>query len=600
MTMPTFAHSLHRRHVDISGEPLAAGLERRRWEVRGTVQGVGLRPFVHRLAADLALSGRVRNVGGIVVIDMDGPAARLEAFEVRLRAEAPPLADVTALVQLPPVPGHPFAGFVIEQSAAAESPGHAVHRDVPPDAGICDACLAELFDPADRRYRYPFINCVDCGPRASIIRALPYDRVSTSMDRFPMCPECAAQYEDPVDRRFHAEPVACAACGPRLSWHASGASAEPAFGESALLAAAAALASGRIVALKGLGGYQFVCDATDEDAVLRLRARKLRPTKPFAIMVENLSAAQRYARLCTAEERLLDGPARPIVLVGPRTGHGRAPLAPSVRAGSRGIGICLPATGLHHLLLREAAKPLIVTSGNLGGEPVVIDETDALTRLTAVADGVCAHDRPILARYDDSVTIVHDDAPSVVRRARGFSPAPLGLPVPSPEPLLATGAQLDHTFTLATGAHAVVGPQLGDLADAAAYEAFLGALDRAGRLHRVESRFVAHDLDPGFLSTRYAVEHFPERRRLGVQHHHAHIASCAAEHGLTGDVIGVAYDGPGLGDDGTFWGGEVMVANLTGYTRIGRFARASMPGGAEASAHPERTALAYQIGRAHV
>jgi hydrogenase maturation protein HypF len=596
MTVSLVHPTQSRRHSNHDSSP-GLGLERRRWELRGTVQGVGFRPFVHRLATDLGLHGRVRNLGGIVVIDADGPAPVLEAFETRLRIEAPPLSEITALIQLTPSADAPYAGFVIEQSAAlSENGAGPAHRDVPPDAAICGACFAELFDPADRRYRYPFINCVDCGPRATIISDLPYDRSSTTMDRFPLCPQCEGEYRDPANRRFHAEPVACPVCGPQLSWRAAGDSGVRATADEALRAAAACVEDGGIIALKGLGGYQFVCDATDEDAVRRLRARKNRPTKPFAVMVEDIHTAERYARLCTAEHHLLVGAARPIVLAEPRAAHARAPIAPSVRAGSPSLGLFLPTTGLHHLLLRELNRPLVVTSGNLGGEPIIIDDLEAWERLTAVADGVCAHDRQILARYDDSVALVHGDAPSVVRRARGYSPAPLRLPIASPEPVLAAGAQLKHTFTLATGHDAVTSTHLGDLSDAATYESFLTGLDRLGRLHGIDPHCAAHDLHPGYLSTQYVQEHFPPADRIAVQHHHAHIASCAAEHGLTGDVIGVAYDGLGLGDDGTLWGGEVMVANLTGYTRLGRFARAPMPGGAAAVAHPDRMALGYLAG----
>jgi hydrogenase maturation protein HypF len=580
----------------MTGSPMlhAPSTQCRGWEVRGTVQGVGFRPFVHRLAVELGLAGRVRNLGGVVVIEARGPGPVLDAFESRLRAEAPPLSDITALIRTAPGTDTPWSGFAIEDSSAVA--GRGASRDVPPDAAVCDACLAELLDPANRRYRYPFVNCVDCGPRASIIRSLPYDRAATTMDRFPLCPECAAEYRNPRDRRFHAEPVACPQCGPRLSWHLAGETGPRAVEEGALLAAAACIESGGIVALKGLGGYQFVCDATDERAVLRLRARKRRPTKPFAVMVEDLRAAACHARLSPAEQRVLTSAARPIVLAEPRSARRSAPIAPSVRAGSPNLGLFLPTTGLHHLLLRELSRPLVVTSGNLDGEPIVIDDGEALARLYAVADGVCAHDRPILARYDDSVAIVHGELPAVVRRARGYSPAPLRLPIPASAPLLAAGAQLKHTFTLAAGDEAVTSAHLGDLADAAVHESFLTTVDRLSRLHGIEPEYAAHDLHPAYLSTQYAHERFPARARIGVQHHHAHIASCAAEHGLAEDVIGVAYDGLGLGEDGTLWGGEVLAANLTGFTRLARFARAPLPGGAAAVAHPDRMALGYLAG----
>jgi hydrogenase maturation protein HypF len=579
-------------------QAVAAGRERRRWEVRGTVQGVGFRPFVHRLATELALTGRVRNTGGVVLIDAEGTPGALDVFEVRLRAEAPPLALVTGLAQLPAHDGGGFDGFVIEESLPdTVAPRRAkdrtfLHRNLPPDAATCDACLAELSDPADRRYRYPFTNCVDCGPRATIIDELPYDRERTSMAAFAMCAACASEYADPADRRFHAEPIACPECGPQLSWR-DGAAAYA--GEEALRAAAGCIAAGGIIALKGLGGYQFVCDATSADAVATLRARKHRPAKPLAVMVADLHEAEHYALLANAERRLLTGPARPIVLALPRTTRSHPPIAANVRADSPRLGLFLPTTPLHHLLLRALQRPLVVTSGNLGGEPIVIDDAEAWERLRTVSDGVCGHDRPIRARYDDSVAVVVADRPAVVRRARGYAPAPLTLPNRAPRPLLAVGAQLKHTFTLAEGSTAITSAHNGDLEDAATHDAFTESLERIARTHAITPEYVAHDLHPGYLSTQYA-QRFPASRRIAVQHHHAHIASCAAEHGLTGDVIGVAYDGLGLGDDGTLWGGEIMVANLTGYTRLGRFARAPLPGGAAAVTHPARMALGYLAG----
>jgi hydrogenase maturation protein HypF len=486
--------------------------------------------------------------------------------------------------------------------AGADGSSVPAHRDVPPDAATCDACLAELFDPHDRRYRYPFINCVDCGPRATIISALPYDRRRTTMARFELCDACGAEYRDPANRRFHAEPVACPDCGPQLLWRGRAITtprlarpAHEARGEEALRAAVACVAAGGIITLKGLGGYQFVCDATSAVAVAQLRERKHRPSKPLAVMVADLRTAEHYARLSAAEHRVLTGPARPILLAEPRTPRGRPPIAPAVRGESPALGLFLPTTPLHHLLLRALNRPLVVTSGNLGGEPIVIDDEEAWARLSTVADGLCGHDRPILARYDDSVAAVTADRPTVVRRARGYAPAPLSLPIPARRPMLAVGAQLKQTFTLAQRDTAIVSAHIGDLEDAATHGAFVRCLERLSRLHAIVPEFVAHDLHPGYLSTQYA-SRFPEARRIAIQHHHAHIASCAAEHGLAGDVIGLAYDGLGLGDDGTLWGGEVLVANLSGYTRLGRFARAPLPGGSAAVLHPARMALGYLAG----
>jgi hydrogenase maturation protein HypF len=563
----------------------------RRFQVIGTVQGVGFRPFVYRLATSLGISGSVRNSGGVVLIDAAGDAMALAEFVARLGSEAPPLASVTTITEHA-LSGLPPAGFTVEASDSRASV-----REIPPDAATCDACLTELFDPADRRYRYPFINCVDCGPRATIISGLPYDRARTTMAGFAMCAACAAEYNDPADRRFHAEPVACPECGPRLRWgDAEGEDAPPA-SPSPFTAAVTTLDNEGIIALKGLGGYQLVCDATSEVAVALLRDRKHRPSKPMAVMVADLDAALRLASLSAAERELLGSPARPIVLA--RTSEDG--LAPAVRAGAPYLGVMLPVTPLHHLIAAEMARPLVVTSGNLSDEPIIIDDETARRRLPSVADGVLGHDREILSRHDDSVAWVvkregeAGGVPAILRRARGYAPAPLRLPVPAAEPVLAVGAQLKHTFALADAGRIIVGPHTGDLADAETMDAFSSSLRHLSRVHNFKPAYVAHDLHPEYLSTKYATRFLPSRR-IAVQHHHAHIASCAAEHGLTGQVIGVAYDGLGLGDDGTFWGGEVVVADLVGYRRVARFGRAPMPGGTAAIRRPARMALGYLVG----
>ncbi len=458
----------------------------------------------------------------------------------------------------------------------------------------CDDCLAELWDPADRRHRYPFTNCTNCGPRATIIEELPYDRAQTTMRAFPLCPACEAEYRDPSNRRFHAEPVACPACGPRLAWRLTAAPAATATGEPALAAATQALLAGRIVAIKGLGGYHLACDATDEDAVRRLRDRKRRWAKPFALMVRDAAAAEALCRVGTLERSLLEGPARPIVLLRARRA-GSPRLAPSVAAGNRRLGVFLPYTPLHHLVLEAVGRPLVLTSGNLADEPLATDDDDALARLAGLADGFLVHDREIRARYDDSVTRVVAGRESVVRRARGYAPEPMPLPVAAPVPILAVGAELKHTFTLARGVRAHVAPHNGDLEDLATHRAFTDGLAHLSRLLALEPEVVAHDLHPEYLSTKYAVDRFPAAKRIAVQHHHAHVASCAAEHGVTGRFLGVAYDGLGMGDDGTLWGGEVFDADLRGYRRIARFGRAPLPGGALAVKRPYRMALGYLL-----
>ncbi len=568
------------------------------------VQGVGFRPFVWRLATELGLDGSVVNRAGQVVIDVAGPAEAIEEFGRRLAQDAPPRARVESVVARPAGDGvESGSGFRILESEAVPSS----ERLFPPDIATCDDCLAELFDPADRRHRYPFVNCTNCGPRATIIEDLPYDRARTSMRAFPLCAACEAEYRDPADRRFHAEPVACPACGPQLSYRRPGEAAVSARREAALAAAVADLAAGRIVAVKGLGGYHLACDATDAAAVARLRDRKHRWAKSFAVMVGDLETAREVAVMGPEEIDLLTSPARPIVLVARRP-DARVVLADGVAGRSEGrdpgwvesldarVGLFLPYTPLHHLLLEALGRPIVLTSGNLSDEPLATDDAEALERLSGIADSFLAHDREIRARYDDSVTRVVGGRESIVRRGRGYAPEPLPLPIATPVPLLAVGAELKHTFTLARGGRAHVAPHTGDLEDLLTYRAFESNLAHLERLLDFRPEYVVHDLHPAYLSTQYAVSHFPEARRMGVQHHHAHVASAAAEAGLTGPFIGVAYDGLGMGDDGTFWGGEVLVATLATYRRVARFGQAPMPGGALAVRKPYRMALGYLLG----
>ncbi len=559
----------------------------------GVVQGVGFRPFVWRLATALGLAGRVRNAAGRVEIEASGPIAALDEFARRLRTDAPPRARVERIVVAEPGPArHPLPQpFEIDESVSSRG----ADRLFPPDIATCDDCLSELFDETDRRHRYPFLNCTNCGPRATIIDELPYDRASTTMRAFPLCPDCAAEYRDPANRRFHAEPVACPACGPRLAWQRTGAAAPEATGGAALDLAVGALLAGEIVAVKGLGGYHLACDATDAGAVRRLRDRKRRWAKPFAVMVRDEAAALALCRAGMLERELLTGPARPIVLLEARR-DGTPALAPSVASGNRRLGVFLPYTPLHHLLLEAVGRPLVLTSGNLTDEPLATDDTDALERLAPLADGFLAHDREIRARYDDTVTRVVARRESVVRRARGYAPEPVALPLATPVPLLAVGAELKHTFTLARGSRAHVAPHNGDLEDLATHRAFTDGLAHLSRLLALEPEIAVHDLHPEYLSTKFALEHFAPSRRVAVQHHHAHVASCAAEHGITGPFLGVAYDGLGMGDDGTFWGGEILLADLAGYRRLGRFGRAPMPGGGLAVRKPYRMALGYLFG----
>jgi hydrogenase maturation protein HypF len=561
--------------------------------VEGVVQGVGFRPFVWRLATELGLAGRVRNAAGRVEIEARGDPRSLDSFVRRLRGEAPPRARVDAVTStaLPAGAGEPLPlPFVIDESTSVA----ATERLFPPDIATCDDCLREVLDPADRRHRYPFTNCTNCGPRATIIDELPYDRARTTMRAFPLCPACAVEYADPGNRRFHAEPVACPTCGPRLAYRPTAAPAATAHEDAALAAAAADLVAGRIVAIKGLGGYHLACDATDEAAVQRLRDRKRRWAKPFAVMVADIRAVERLALVGATERALLAGPERPIVLLVARR-RGEPRLAPSVAAGNHRLGIFLPYTPLHDLLMAAVGRPIVLTSGNLSDEPLATDDADAADRLAGLADAFLVHDREIRARYDDSIGRVVAGRVSLVRRGRGYAPDALPLPVAAERSILAVGAELKHTFTLARGRRAHVAPHNGDLEDLPTHRAFTDGLAHLGRLLALEPEIVAHDLHPEYLSTKYAIAHFPAERRIAVQHHHAHVASCAAEHGLTGPFIGVAYDGLGMGDDGTLWGGEILAADLTGYRRLARFGRAPLPGGALAVKRPWRMALGYLL-----
>ncbi|MGA5582187.1 carbamoyltransferase HypF [Streptomyces thermodiastaticus] len=583
----------------------ATGRVRRRLTVRGTVQGVGFRPYVHRLAADLALAGFVGNTADGVLIEVEGPADDVDRFCELLARQPPPLATLTAIgtEDLPPT-GTPEP-FTIRPSTSS-----AGRTQLPPDTATCADCLRELADPGDRRHRHPFITCTHCGPRFTIATALPYDRAATTMAGFPLCPACAREYTDPADRRFHAQPVACPDCGPRLRLvPAPGSDVRPARDADALAAARALLAAGRIVAVKGLGGYHLACDATDDRAVTRLRARKERGGKAFAVMCPDLATVESIAHLTAHERAALTSPVRPIVLLRPRTpGAGPRP-ADAVCPGSPHVGVLLPYTPVHTLLFGLPGDPpgprlLVMTSGNRSGEPIVTDDEEALTRLSGIADAFLAHDRPIACPCDDSVLRVRPDGTTqVLRRSRGFVPRPLTLPVPV-RPTLAVGGDLKHALCAADGDRAWFGPHIGDLAD-------LGGLDAARRaeqhlltLTRVAPETVAADRHPGYHSARWARRRatgLPARTPVLVQHHHAHIASAMAEHGLDGTapVIGVAFDGTGYGDDGTVWGGEVLIADYTGHRRFARLAPAPLPGGDAGVANPCRLALA-RLWAAHL
>ncbi|HVM01009.1 MAG TPA: carbamoyltransferase HypF [Egibacteraceae bacterium] len=554
---------------------------RTRVRVDGIVQGVGFRPFVHSLATRWHLAGLVGNDTRGVFIEVEGAPEHVADFVSALDREAPPLA-VVERVETEPVPLRGERGFVIVDSATGG------RRDtlVSPDTATCADCLAEMADPADRRHRYPFTNCTNCGPRFTIVRDVPYDRPNTTMSAFPMCADCAAEYDDPADRRFHAQPVCCPACGPALSLLDAG--YEPVEGDP-ITATASLLRAGRVVAVKGLGGYHLAAVAADEDAVAALRDRKHREDKPFAVMVTDVAAARALCTVTPAEEALLTSTRRPAVLLRRRPD---APVAAAVAPGNRHLGLMLPYTPLHHLLAAEVREPFVLTSGNVSDEPIAYRDGDARERLSPIADGFLVHDRPIHIRTDDSVTRVFRERELVIRRSRGYVPRPITLAAPARRPVLACGAELKNTFCLARGRHAFVSHHIGDLENYETLRSFVDGIAHFSRLFDIVPELVAHDLHPEYLSTKYALD-LPDAELLGVQHHHAHIASCLADNGHPGPVIGVAFDGLGYGTDATLWGGEVLVCDLHGFDRAAHLATLPMPGGAKAIREPWRMAASY-------
>ena len=554
--------------------------ERLRLVIRGAVQGVGFRPFVYRLAHEMAVNGFVLNSTLGVTIEVEGDRVWLDAFRDRIVADRPPRAIIQSLeASWLDVTG--YAGFQIRPSLR----DGAASALVLPDIAICADCRRDILDPANRRYRYPFTNCTNCGPRFSIIEALPYDRANTSMRRFEMCPSCAHEYDDPGDRRFHAQPNACPACGPSLRlWDAGGRAI--AAKDDAMRAAAEAIASGRIVAVKGLGGFHLMADARDNDAVRRLRARKHREAKPFALMFPDLGAIDRHCLISAAEARVLQSPESPIVLLSRRSDVHR--LAPSVAPGNPNLGVMLPYTPLHVLLMREIQGPVVATSGNRSDEPICIDEVEALERLGGIADLFLVHDRPIVRHADDSIVRIVLDRELMLRRARGYAPLPIPISSAVP-PVLAVGAHLKNTIALAAGSNVFVSQHIGDLdspESTAAFEAAIGDLER---LHEITPGAVVADLHPDYRSTAYA-------RAVGlpltqVQHHWAHIAGCMAENDLEGPALGVCWDGTGYGPDGTVWGGEFLAVNGSSFARAACLRPFRLPGGDRAVREPRRSAL---------
>ena len=567
-----------------------------RIHITGVVQGVGFRPFVYGLARRYALTGWVRNTSAGVDIEADGSREALAAFTAALRGELPPLAHIDQMT-VRQQPANGFAQFQIVHS----QPVPGAFQPISADVALCDDCLHELFSPDDRRYRYPFINCTNCGPRFTIIRDIPYDRPQTTMAPFALCPACAAEYANPLDRRFHAQPVACPVCGPHIWLEESGRWTILGEREEALQAARRRLREGQIVAIKGLGGFHLACDAGNSTAITKLRQRKHRPDKPFALMVASVEAAARHCLLDDNGRALLQSRARPIVIL-PRRPD--SPLAGNIAPGQRNLGVMLPYTPLHHLLLEAAPDfpdALVMTSGNLSEEPIASDNEEARQRLGGLADAFLLHNRDIHIRCDDSVArpiALTGSASNVLtlRRARGFAPAPLRLPWSAP-PLLAVGAALKNTFCLTRDRYAFLSHHIGDLENYETLTAFMEAVAHYEQLFRARPQGLAHDLHPDYLATRYAVER-AEREGLpafSIQHHHAHIAAALAEHQFIGDhpVIGVAFDGTGYGDDGAIWGGEFLIADYGGYRRVAHLAYVPLPGGDKAVREPWRMALAW-------
>jgi hydrogenase maturation protein HypF len=586
--------------------PPSTGAVRHRIRVAGVVQGVGFRPFVHRLATELDLAGHVGNDTDGVLVEVEGSPAQLGCFQRRLLREAPPLARIFE-IETSVVGGRGEPGFHIVESC---DDGVAT-TFVSPDVAVCAECLAEMLDPADRRYRYPFINCTNCGPRFTIMLRLPYDRPHTTMAGFPMCATCAREYSDPRERRFHAQPIACADCGPRVWFESATGGGEAGgagergeageadnAGDTALAAAQRALVAGQIVAVKGLGGFHLACDATAASAVEELRRRKHRMEKPFAVMVADLAQAQQIAEVDEREAALLTSPQRPIVLLRRREG---SPLTPLVAPGNPYVGVLLPYTPLHHLLFRPvpgSTTPvptlLVMTSGNLTDEPICYDDDDARRRLAGIVDSWLVHDRPIHVPCDDSVVRIEGGEELPIRRARGYAPLPVRLPRDAGS-TLATGGELKNTFCLAAGRNAWMSSHIGDMGSVETLGSFERSIRQFADVYSIDPEGMAADAHPGYHARQWAEAHAGSRRLTLIQHHHAHIASLMAERGVPAGqrVIGLAFDGTGYGTDGSIWGGEVLVAGYDGFDRAAHLRYIAMPGGDATIRKPYRSALAH-------
>ena len=572
-----------------------------RMAVRGVVQGVGFRPFVYTLAERFTLNGWVLNNSSGVTIEVEGPADQIEGFLSALQDEAPPLAHIESLdVQdISPVG---YTDFQIRHSERQEG----AYQLVSPDMATCPDCLRELLDPADRRYRYAFTNCTNCGPRFTIIRDIPYDRPSTTMDAFRMCPDCQREYDDPYDRRFHAQPNACPVCGPQVQLVSGDASSETVYATrntehepDPLSQAAHLLCEGAILAIKGLGGFHLACDATNTEAVQRLRERKQRPHKPFAVMIASLDEIRQHCQVRAEEETLLTSPQCPIVLLSWRDD---STVVGEVAPGYQHLGVMLPYTPLHHVLLRDVGRPLVMTSGNLTEEPIAAENEEAQRRLGHLADAFLLHNRDIYARYDDSVWCVPEVSgelarPYPIRRARGYAPFPIKVPFQM-APVLACGAELKNTFCLTRDQYAFVSQHVGDMENLETLEHYERTVELYEKLFRVRPQAIVHDLHPDYMATKYGISRGSDQsvQLVPVQHHHAHLAACLADNGWAeenGPVIGVVMDGTGLGHDGHIWGGEWLVGGYREFRRAAQIEYLPLPGGDAATRHPWRIAYGY-------
>lgn len=596
-----------------------------RYHITGIVQGVGFRPFVYSLATHLALTGWVKNTSAGVEIAVDGPPQAIQEFTSRLQEEAPPLARIdNFLVESRPTNG--YTKFTIVHSEAIP---HAF-QPISPDVSVCNDCIEELFDPDDRRYRYPFTNCTNCGPRFTIIEDIPYDRPNTTMAAFDLCPDCMAEYSNPLDRRFHAQPVACPICGPQVWLEFNPQTSDPTnhleinsgssqpHGYDAIITTQQLLRNGKIVAIKGLGGFHLACDATNLRAVKELRKRKLRVDKPFAVMMPNLNTIKKHCTVGETEAELLKSRERPILILPRRLVSN---IVDEIAPNQETIGVMLPYTPLHYLLFADwndskssgiddlLPLVLVMTSGNLSEEPIATDNDEARQRLSTLADAFLMHDRPIRTRCDDSVARIfysggsevlsnnnHPTDITILRRSRGYAPTPLNIPWEG-KPLLATGAELKNSFCLTRDQYAFLSHHIGDMENYETLLSFEDGIAHFERLFKIHPEALAYDLHPNYLATRYALERADREGMpaIGVQHHHAHIAACMAEHGLTGDqpVIGVSFDGTGYGEDGAIWGGEFLIADYAKYMRYAHLSYAPLPGSDVAIRKPARIALAY-------